>query len=260
MIRREWPRIRLLEHENPLGSIPSRNELADAATGDILLSLDDDSYPQGRDFIARVREAFAVHPRMAVLSFAQRTDEFPESLVSSESGPTQYVGSFANSAAAIRRKVFVNLGGYPSFFVHAYEEPDFALRCVASGWQVCHDPSFLVRHHYTSAQRSELRTHHRHSRNELWSVLLRCPFPQVIAVAAFRVLRQAGYARKRGWDWLLHEPEWWLEAARGVPQCLRARKPIEWHIYLAWMALVRHPIIERTEWETQFASRSKETS
>src|SRR5690606_14493548 len=117
MIRAEWPRVRLLEHNSPQGSIPSRNELAAAATGDILLSLDDDSYPSGRDFVARLREAFATHPKVAVLAFAQRTDEFPDSLQSGDLGPTQFIGSFANSGAAIRRSVFSELGGYPSFFV-----------------------------------------------------------------------------------------------------------------------------------------------
>ena len=254
VIRDEWPRVRLFEHERSQGSIPSRNELAATATGDILLSLDDDSYPLGRNFVARLRETFATHPKVAVLSFAQRTNEFPASLHAEDLGPAQYVGSFANSAAATRREVFLALGGYPSFFRHAYEEPDLALRCAAAGWQVRHDPSFLVRHHFTPNQRDEMRTHHRHSRNELWSVVLRCPFPHVILVAAFRVLRQAGYARKRGIGWLLQEPKWWREAVAGIPICLRERHALPWCTYLSWMKLIRHPITDRAEWEKRFPS------
>lgn len=254
MLRDEWPAVRLIEHATARGSIPSRNELAQAATGDILLSLDDDSYPMGSDFVARLRQLFVDRPRVAVVSFAQRTDEFPESLFAESLGSSAFVGSFANSAAAIRRTTFLELGGYPTFFGHAYEEPDFALRCIASGWQVWHESSLVVRHHFTAVQRNELRTHHRHSRNEFWSVLLRCPFPQVLAVAGFRVVRQAGYARKRALSWLLKEPAWWRQALAGIPLCLRQRDPLPWPTYLRWMQLIRHPLSDEAKWQEQFGT------
>ncbi len=252
LIRERWPGVRLLEHGTPQGSIPGRNELARAASGDILLSLDDDSYPMGTEFIKWLKEAFAARPRVAVISFAQRTDEFPETLLADSLGPSGFVGSFANSAAAIHRGTFLELGGYPAFFGHMYEEPDFALRCVAAGWQVWHEASLVVRHHFTSAQRNEMRSHHRHSRNEFWSILLRCPFPYIFAVAGYRALRQGGYARKRGLNWLLREPKWWVHTLPGLVPCLHGRKAIPWKIYLSWMRLVRRPITDETDWEALF--------
>jgi hypothetical protein len=162
------------------------------------------------------------------------------------------VGSFANSAAAIRRSVFSELGGYPDFFFHFYEEPDFALRCVAAGWQVWHESALLVRHHFSSAQRNEMRNHQRHARNEFWSVLLRCPAPQVFAVMLFRIVRQFGYAWRRGVDWAIREPAWWLAAAREVPRCLRFRRPVAWPRYRAWMELVRAPLTSAADWEAKF--------
>jgi GT2 family glycosyltransferase len=251
-LRSRHPEVRLLVHERALGSIPSRNELAAACTSDIFVSLDDDSYPIDTDFIARVAELFEKHPRFAVVSFAQRSDEFPESLTAADFGPPQFVASFANSAAAVRRSVFEELGGYPDFFFHFYEEPDFALRCVAAGWQVWQEPTLLVRHHFSSAQRNEMRNHQRHARNEFWSVLLRCPAPQLLAVALFRILRQFGYAWRRGWDWAIREPTWWLAAARGIPRCLRSRRPVLWARYRAWMGLVRTPLISPADWEEKF--------
>jgi GT2 family glycosyltransferase len=194
---------------------------------------------------------------MAVASFPQRTDEFPETLSATEFGPSQFVGSFVNSGAAIRRSAFVELGGYPDFFFHAYEEPDFSLRCVAAGWEVRHVTSLTIRHHFTTSQRNELRTHQRHARNELWSVLLRCPAPQLFAVAAFRTARQFGYASRRGVSWVIREPAWWLAFARGVPQCLAARRPLPWRIYLSWMRLLRTPIADVAEWSKRFGNRAE---
>jgi len=109
-----------------------------------------------------------------------------------------------------------------------------------------------IRHYYTRAQRSELRNHRRHARNELWSVFMRCPAPQLFAVAAFRAARQFGYAEKRGWRWILREPVWWWDALRGLPSCLKQREPLRWSCYRNWMALVRNPIFSETEWAKKF--------
>jgi GT2 family glycosyltransferase len=251
-VREKYPKVRVLTHEKAMGSIPSRNELAHACTAEVFVSLDDDSYPLDVDFVSRVRALFEAEPRLAVLGFAQRSDEFPDSLTATDFGRPHFAGSYANSGAAIRRAAFIALGGYPDFFFHAYEEPDFALRCVAAGWQVRHEPSIVVRHHFTGAQRSEIRTHHRHARNEFWSVLLRCPAPQFIAVAIFRAARQFAYACKRGPAWVVREPLWWWKALGGIGQCLERRTPIPWPSYYAWMQLVRRPIESREEWNALF--------
>ena len=256
LLRGSHPGVRVILHDEARGSVASRNEMAAACGCDVFVSLDDDSHPLETDFIARVRALFAARPRLAVATFPQRTDEFPETLAATHFGPPEFVGSFANSGAAIRRAAFVELGGYPDFFFHAYEEPDFALRCVCAGWQVWHEPSVTIRHHFTGAQRDEMRTHQRHARNELWSVLLRCPAPQLFAVAPYRAARQLGYALKRGPGWALREPRWWLAALAGVPRCLAARRPLPWRCYFAWMRMVRTPLRDEAEWTANFGGRA----
>ena len=256
MVRAAHPGVRLIEHDAARGSIPSRNEMAAACTCDIFVSLDDDSYPLDGDFIQRVRVLFESNSRLAVASFPQRTDEFPETLTATDFGPADFTGSFANSGAAIRRAAFQELGGYPDFFFHAYEEPDFALRCVCAGWQVRHETALTIRHHFTTAQRNEIRTHQRHARNEFWSVVMRCPMPQLFAIALFRAARQFGYAWSRGIAWAVQEPRWWLAALAGVPRCLAARRALPWRGYLAWMRLVRAPIRDEAEWTKIFGGRA----
>ena len=251
-VRAEYPEVRLLVHDPARGSIPSRNELAAVCISDLFLSLDDDSYPIEPDFIARLRQLFAATPRLAVAAFPQRSDEWPETLTATDFGPPRFIGSYANSGAAIRCSVFRALGGYPDFFFHAYEEPDFALRCLADGWQVKYETGLSIRHHFTSTQRNELRTHQRHARNEFWSVLLRCPGWAIMPVALFRAASQLRYAAGRGPRWALAEPRWWIAALAGVPRCLARRQPVPWGIYLAWMRLVRTPLRSGEEWNALF--------
>jgi len=252
-LREHCPHARLIEHASPHGSIPSRIELMHAATSDIVISLDDDSYPSDSTFIAVVRELFATRPHVAVASFPQRTDEFPETLLLQGFGPGCYTGNYINAAAAFRRSVYLELEGWPPEFEHAYDEPDFTLQCLAAGHAVYHDTRTSIRHHFTPTGRNEIRNHHRHARNEQWSAWRHCPLPALPFVAFYRALAQLNYARKRGPAWLLREPRWWVMALRGLPLAWKKRRAIPWRIYRQWLRLARHPIQSPEEWHRAFA-------
>lgn len=245
-----YPQTRLIEHEQARGSVASRNEMGYSTTCDVFLSLDDDSYPLDPDAIARLRTLFTQNARLGVAEFPQRTDERSASLEQTDFGTARFIGSYANSGAAIRRAAFVELGGYEEMFFHMYEEPDFALRCCAAGWQVRFEPALHIRHHWTGSQRSEMRNHHRHARNELWSALMRCPLPGLLAVAPFRIFRQLTYAFRRGWA--LREPQWWAQAMGSLAQCFRRRQTLPWKRYRAWMQLVRQPHADEARWARDF--------
>ena len=251
-VRKHHPQARVIEHEKGLGSVQSRNEMAEATGCDIFLSLDDDSHPIETDAVQRIRTLFEGNPRLAVAEFPQRTDERPESLRQTDFGTSRFIGSYANSGAAIRRAAFTGLGGYFAPFFHAYEEPDFALRCVASGWQVRFEPCVTIRHLWTGSQRNEIRTHQRHARNEMWSVFLRCPMPWLLGVAPFRAIRQFAYACKRGARWIFAEPVWWRQCLGGLGPCWKHRSPLPWKRYVAWMRLVRKPHDDAALWNADF--------
>lgn len=253
-LRAEHPAAHLIVHEQARGSVASRNAMGRATSCDVFLSLDDDSHPIERDAIGRIRALFQQNSRLAVAEFPQRTDESPESLPQTNFGEARFIGTYANSGAAIRRAAFEELGGYEEKFFHMYEEPDFALRCCAAGWQVRFEPCLHIRHHWTSSQRSEVRNHHRHARNEMWSVWMRCPLPWLLGVGPFRAWRQLGYAIKRGWA--LREPAWWWQAAKGIRHCLRRRQALPWRKYRAWMGLVREPHSDAGKWERDFGKEA----
>ena len=73
------------------------------ARGDLVLALDDDSYPEQLDCIARIVPMFEQRPKLAVLHFPQRTDEYPETLAQTKFGSEHLTRSFANSGAVLRR-------------------------------------------------------------------------------------------------------------------------------------------------------------
>jgi GT2 family glycosyltransferase len=231
------PAAKFIVNQPGIGSVASRDRMMREARGDLVLALDDDSYPEQLDCIARIVPLFEHRPELAVLHFPQRTDEYPETLAQANFGSEHSTRSFANSGAVLRRSTYLQLPGFESRFFHAYEEPDYALQCVAAGNDILFAPVIIIRHHYSGETRDEIRIHHRHARNELWSTVMRCPFPFVFGMVAWRVFSQFRYACKRGWSWVVREPAWWCQALAGIPYCLRKRRPVSWASYKRWLAL-----------------------
>jgi GT2 family glycosyltransferase len=235
VVRSEVPNARLIVNSQHKGSVVSRDRMLRVARGDLVLALDDDSYPEQLDCLAHIILRFEQCPRLAVLNFPQRTNEYPETLTQTDFGPEHPTRSVANSGAVLRRSFYLQLPGFESRFFHMYEEPDYALQCIAAGYEVLFSPVVTIRHHYSGQVRSEMRNHHRHARNEFWSVVLRCPLPYVVPVALYRALSQFRYACRRGFGWIIREPAWWWQAMAGVPYCLRKRRPVAWSGYKRWL-------------------------
>jgi len=232
------PNAKLIVNQSAIGSVASRDRMMREAKGDLVLALDDDSYPEQSHCVSRIVPFFQLRPELAVLHFHQRTDEYPETLVETKIGSEERLTrSFANSGAVLRRSTYLQLPGFETRFYHMYEEPDYALQCVAAGYDVLFSPIVTIRHHYAGRARDEIGIHHRHARNEFWSTLMRCPFPPVLAILAWRVFSQFRYASKRGWSWVVREPLWWVQALAGIAYCLRKRMPVSWAEYKRWLAL-----------------------
>jgi GT2 family glycosyltransferase len=237
-VKAEFPKAGLLVNEVALGSVASRDRMMRDARGDLVLALDDDSYPEQPDCLARIVPFFEQRTQLAVLHFPQHTDEYPETLARTNFGSEAHLTrSFANSGAVLRRSTYLQLPGFEPRFYHMYEEPDYGLQCVAAGYDVLFSPIVTIRHHYSGQARDEVRIHHRHSRNEYWSTLMRCPFPFAFGIVLWRVFAQFRYACSRGWSWVIREPFWWAQALAGVPYCVQRRRPVSWASYKRWLRL-----------------------
>ena len=238
VVKEESPDGTIIVNEVGRGSVASRDRMMREASGELVFALDDDSYPQQLDCIARIVAFFADKPDVAVAHFPQQTDEYPETLGQTAFGPAHPTRSFANSGACLRRDVYLRLPGFESRFFHMFEEPDYAIQCVGAGYQVLFAPILTIRHHYSPTSRSSLRGHRQHARNEFWSTMMRCPFPQAVFLAIYRMFSQARFiARQQGLKGLVQEPAWWLQAVKGLPYFLRKRQPLPWSRYREWLSL-----------------------
>ena len=231
------PNVKFVVNQTARGSVASRDRMIREARGELVLALDDDSYPEQLDCIARLVPLFEQRSNLAVLHFPQRTDEYPDTVAQMDFGHEKLTRSFANSGAVLHRSTYLELAGFEPRFYHMYEEPDYGLQCLAAGYDVIFSPIVTIRHHYSGQARDEIRIHHRHARNEFWSSLMRCPFPFALGVLGWRAASQFRYACRRGWSWVVREPRWWAQAVAGIPYFIRKRKPVSWEAYKRWLSL-----------------------
>src|SRR3954466_10099753 len=70
-----FPEVTVIANQQGIGSVASRDRMIRQARSDLVLALDDDSYPEQLDCIMRIAPIFEQRARLAVLHFPQHTDE-----------------------------------------------------------------------------------------------------------------------------------------------------------------------------------------
>jgi GT2 family glycosyltransferase len=115
---------------------------------DWIVMLDDDSYPDDTEFIASLaRQPKDVGAVSADIWLPTRRGHRSQR----EQGGLPEV--FIGCGVAIRRGVYLDLGGYDPSFNYYVEEYDLAARLLLAGYRVAFDPAFSVTHAKVTANR-----------------------------------------------------------------------------------------------------------
>lgn len=137
MVHAEFPAVRLHRSEESSGYIAQRNRGARLASGDIIFSIDDDAIFASPHTVAQTLRAFN-DPRVGAVAIPYI--EPRKSAVVHQQAPSWIemfvTDTFIGTAHALRRDVFLKLGGYREHFVHQGEEADFAIRMLEAGYVV----------------------------------------------------------------------------------------------------------------------------
>jgi GT2 family glycosyltransferase len=128
-----------------------------------IVMLDDDSYPLDRGFVHALA---AMPPRVAAVSaditLARKVGR--EHVRESGGLPEVFIGC----GVAIRRRAFLEVGGYDHAFQYYVEEYDLAARLLMRGYEVRFEPTFRVRHAKDATNRNMDLILERLVRNNCW--------------------------------------------------------------------------------------------
>jgi GT2 family glycosyltransferase len=159
---------RVIRVDENIGAACAKNRGARAATGDVLFFTDDDVIV-GRETLARVAENFGDARVAGVVGLLDRQIPFDDFASNQknlwmrftyERLPRERIGLFYTSVAAMRREIFLALGGFDENYRGASitEDTEFGQRAWSAGHNIVLDPRVVVTHckHYT--WREVLRT------------------------------------------------------------------------------------------------------
>lgn len=247
---RSWGgKVRLVDPGGNVG-IAGRNLGAREATGDLIVFLDDDSYPLP-GAVEALRELFDRMPKLAVAGgFVRDVDAAKKVVVDTQVGSFDWwlrggekgdapshgfpAFFFPEGACMVRRQAFLDVGGFFEPFFFGTTEVDLTTRLLGAGWDVRYLPTAPFDHMKVPAGRASfLDVLQLRIRNQLWYFWLH--FPPWLAVR-----RMATYAV---FDLLnaVHRkviPSW----RRGIAEAWRDR-----HKVRAYRAPLPRDVLRRAE-------------
>jgi GT2 family glycosyltransferase len=191
-VREKFPEVRLIRSDRSLGCIAQRNRAAKLASGDILFSIDDDAEFSSPDIVSETMKEFD-HARIAVVAipYLEPQKSSKEFQRAPGTDHTYVMDSFVGTAHALRKDVFLKLGGFREGLVHQGEESDYCLRLLDAGYVVRlgnSDPIF----HLEAANRDWSRMDYYGARNTVLFAYQNVPLPYLpfhLAAASWNVAK-----------------------------------------------------------------------
>jgi glycosyltransferase involved in cell wall biosynthesis len=231
LVRRDFPSARLERSERSLGYLPQRNRAATLTTADILVSIDDDAVFSTDDVVAQTVRDFD-DPRIGAVAIpyveSRRSRNVRQK--APDGNGIMIAREFRGTAYAIRRDLFIRLGGFCELIHQQLEEQEFCARLIDAGYVVRLGRAGPI-HHLESPTRDLQTIYYHQARSHLLFCWLRAPIAvlplELLLVSARRWRRAA----RRGFG---------RASCKGVIagllaglRCWRYRQPIRfgtWHL------------------------------
>ena len=222
-------RITVLTMKKNIG-VGGRNAGINAASGNIVITLDDDVSGISDEAICALEEIFADDAIAAVnfMVLDRETDEVtnwchhrkPHEFANKQFDTYE----ITEGAVAFRRSVIIQAGLYPDFFFISHEGPDIAIRIMDLGYRVIYSPAVRVWHSHCAVARVTWRRYYYDTRNLVWFAARSFPFMRGLRMVVIGVGSMFVYAVRDGFF------RYWLkglvDALRGLGKVLEDRKRI----------------------------------
>lgn len=227
MVRAEFPSVRLIAHPESRGYIARRNEGARLASADIIFSIDDDAAFSSAQIVQQTLAEFeADHIGAVAMPYVDVMRDDVVRQRTPDPAAVHLTDTFIGTAHAVRRDLFLSLGGYREHLIHQGEESDFCIRMLDAGYVVRMGSADPI-HHFESPKRDFRRMDFYGPRNAVLFAWQNVPLPFMLVHLAATTVRAVLWSLNP--DRLKTRLSGIID---GYRQCMRQpRKPVAWSTY-----------------------------
>jgi len=209
----------------------ARNFGLQKASGDIIVTLDDDVTGLTETELNRIEKYFNENPKLAALNF-KVLDERTGSIANwcHPCKPEEFSDKYfqtceiTEGAVALRRSVLVETGYYPESFFISNEGADLVCRMLNRGYDIGFAPDVDVFHKYSEEAREPWRRYYYDTRNHFWLAIRNFRFGYGIKYVLTKVSIMLIYSLRDGFF------KYWfkgvMDALRGGREMIRSRQPL----------------------------------
>ncbi len=174
----QLPQVRLFPEEKPVGYIVLRNRGAQLAKTNYIISIDDDAIFTTPTVVEETIKEFA-NPRIGAIAIPFQNIRISEEIFhrAPDRNDIYITAVYIGTAHAVRRDLFLQLGGYRESLVHQGEELDYCIRLLNAGYVVRLGSSDQI-HHFMSPKRDMTRLHYYGTRNNILFIWYNVPVLQ----------------------------------------------------------------------------------
>jgi glycosyltransferase involved in cell wall biosynthesis len=237
LVRRQFPTIRYVREDISRGVVVRRNQAAGLARGDIVFSIDDDAeFPSQRTVAQTLTEFNA--PSIGAVAIPFVNVNYGSAILQRAPKPdgTFVIDAFIGTAYAVRRDVFLRVGGYRESIFHQGEEEDFSIRMLDAGYVIRTGNADPI-HHYESPIRDRWRMDVYGARNKILFSWHNVPMPYLLPHMMGATVNRLLFGVRQRHPWRAG-----YGLLKGFAVCLtqaRQRRPVRRATYRAFRELRR---------------------
>lgn len=181
MVAGEFPWVRYVRTHKNTG-VAARNLGLEAASGEIVVTLDDDVLGLDDDGLVAIARLFSDDPALGAVNF-KVTDGSNGEVCNwvHHCLPEDYQNrefltyEITEGAVAFGKKAVIAAGLYVEYFFISHEGVDLAFRLWDRGYKVIYSPRILVKHYHATENRPKWRRYYFDTRNLFWLVSRNLP-------------------------------------------------------------------------------------
>ena len=233
-------KLRVVRQNGNEGYIVARNRTMREASTDYVMLMDDDAALIEGGAIRDAVRLLDDHPRVGAIACAMAERDGSPWHPATQAAPVDYtcrVPTYIGFAHILRRRLFVELGGYRESFHFYGEEKDYCLRLLDAGFDIVYVPSARVIHAPDPSGRNRSRYVRYVIRNDCLFALHNEPLPLVLVTLPIRLGRYVsmtrGFDDRGGFMWIVRE------LARQLPSIIGSRRPVSWATVRQWRRVGR---------------------